>query len=151
MDALGGLQEALTDAALLAPLRPGSRVIVLSSGAAVFGSPVSGGYAGAKATQQFIAAYAAEESRRAGLGLAVVTVLPVMTPAGAVGRAGIAAYAARSALTEDEFAGRLGQPLTAGLTGAAVVDLAVADAGALAPAYLLTAGGLRELPARPGL
>lgn len=52
-------------AALLEPLPPGSRVVVISSGAAVFGSPASGGYAGAKATQRFIAAYAAEESRRA--------------------------------------------------------------------------------------
>jgi NAD(P)-dependent dehydrogenase (short-subunit alcohol dehydrogenase family) len=44
--------------ALLKPLRPGSRVIVISSGAALRGSPLSGGYAGAKATQRFITAYA---------------------------------------------------------------------------------------------
>jgi 3-oxoacyl-[acyl-carrier protein] reductase len=42
--------------ALLKPLRPGSRVIVVSSGAALNGSPISGGYAGAKATQRFITA-----------------------------------------------------------------------------------------------
>src|SRR5262249_28359221 len=41
-------------AALLAPLRPGSRVIVMSSGAALNGSPMSGGYAGAKAAQRFL-------------------------------------------------------------------------------------------------
>lgn len=35
--------------ALLKPLRPGSRVVVVSSGAALGGSPMSGGYAGAKA------------------------------------------------------------------------------------------------------
>jgi 3-oxoacyl-[acyl-carrier protein] reductase len=40
-----------------ARLRPGSRVVVFSSGAALGGSPLSGGYAGAKATQRFIAAY----------------------------------------------------------------------------------------------
>jgi NAD(P)-dependent dehydrogenase (short-subunit alcohol dehydrogenase family) len=136
-------------AALLAPLRPGSRVVVISSGAAVSGSPVSGGYAGAKATQQFIAAYAAEESRRAGLGLTVTSVLPAMSPDGAVGRAGIAAYAARAAVTEEQFAGQMGPPLTAALTGSAVLDLVAADASSLAPAYLLTAGGLRELPDRP--
>jgi hypothetical protein len=45
--------------ALLLPLRPGSRVLVMSSGAAVHGSPMSGGYAGAKATLRFLAAYAA--------------------------------------------------------------------------------------------
>ena len=47
--------------ALLKPLPPGSRVVVVSSGAAINGSPASGGYAGAKATQRFIAAYAQEE------------------------------------------------------------------------------------------
>ena len=37
--------------ALLKPLPPGSRVVV-SSGAAINGSPASGGYAGSKATQR---------------------------------------------------------------------------------------------------
>ena len=53
--------------ALLAPLGPGSTVITLSSGAALRGSPLSGGYAGAKATIRFITAYAAAEAERAGL------------------------------------------------------------------------------------
>jgi 3-oxoacyl-[acyl-carrier protein] reductase len=44
--------------ALLKPLRPASRVVVVSSGAALAGSPLSGGYAGAKATQRFITMYA---------------------------------------------------------------------------------------------
>jgi NAD(P)-dependent dehydrogenase (short-subunit alcohol dehydrogenase family) len=54
---------------LLKPLRPGSRVVVVSSGAALAGSPLSGGYAGAKATQRFITAYAQDEAMRAGLGI----------------------------------------------------------------------------------
>ncbi|HEX4832413.1 MAG TPA: SDR family oxidoreductase [Trebonia sp.] len=134
-------------AALLAPLAPGSRIIVISSGAAVFGSPASGGYAGAKATQRFLAAYAAEESRRAGLGLTVTAVLPAMTPSGAVGRSGIRAYAARAGTTEDEFRAGMGEPLTPEEAGAAVAGLVAADPGSVAPGYLLAAGGLRELPA----
>jgi NADP-dependent 3-hydroxy acid dehydrogenase YdfG len=54
--------------ALLRPLDEGSVVIAMSSGAAVMGSPTSGGYAGANATVRFISAYAAEESERAGGG-----------------------------------------------------------------------------------
>jgi 3-oxoacyl-[acyl-carrier protein] reductase len=52
---------------MLKPLRPGSRVLLMSSGAALRGSPISGGYAGAKATIRFIAAYADDEARRLGL------------------------------------------------------------------------------------
>ena len=74
--------------ALLKPLPPGSRVVVVSSGAAINGSPASGGYAGSKATQRFIAAYAQDESRRAGLGITVTAVMPRMTPFGDVGRGG---------------------------------------------------------------
>ena len=134
-------------AALLAPLRPGSRVVVVSSGAAVFGSPASGGYAGAKATQRFIAGYAADESQRAGLGITVTAVLPSMTPFGAVGRSGIHAYSERSGKTEDEFRQGMGELLTPEVAGSALVDLVLRDPGSLAPGYLLNAGGLRDLPA----
>src|SRR5919201_323751 len=81
-------------AALLKPLPPGSRVVVVSSGAAINGSPASGGYAGSKATQRFIAAYAQEESQRAGLDITVTAVMPRMTPHGEVGMTGNRAYAA---------------------------------------------------------
>jgi NAD(P)-dependent dehydrogenase (short-subunit alcohol dehydrogenase family) len=135
-------------AALLAPLRPGSRIAVISSGAAAFGSPASGGYAGAKATQRFIAGYAAEESQRAGLGITVTAVLPAMTPLGDVGRAGVQAYAARGGQTEQEYLAGMGQPLTPELAGSSLVDLVLRDAGSVAPSYLLTPGGLRELPAQ---
>ena len=53
--------------ALLLPLRPGSTVVAMSSGAAVAGSPLSGGYAGSKATIRFITGYAAGRGVGAGL------------------------------------------------------------------------------------
>jgi NADP-dependent 3-hydroxy acid dehydrogenase YdfG len=132
-------------AALRQPLPPGSTVVVVSSGAAVNGSPASGGYAGAKATQRFIAAYAREESCRAGLGITVTAVLPRMTPAGAVGRSGIRAYAARGGQTEKEYLAQLGDPLTAETAGAALVEL-IRDPANVAAGYLLTAAGLGKLP-----
>ena len=49
---------------LAKPLRPASRVVVISSGAALQGSPLSGGYAGAKATQRHITGYAQDEASR---------------------------------------------------------------------------------------
>lgn len=131
--------------ALLKPLSPGSRVVVVSSGAAVKGSPASGGYAGAKATQRFIASYAAVESQRLGLGITVNAVLPKMTHFGEVGRSGIRAYAARGGQTEEAYTENLGDPLTPEIAGSALVDLVAADAMATSPAYMLTGAGLHAL------
>jgi NAD(P)-dependent dehydrogenase (short-subunit alcohol dehydrogenase family) len=132
--------------ALLLPLRPGSRIIVMSSGAALKGSPLSGGYAGAKATQRFMADYAAQESRRKGLGIAVHAVLPQLTSATDLGRPAVVAYAARSGLSEEEYMAQLGEPLTPQMAGAAFVQLMAGGSHTDAPAYLLTTGGLQLLP-----
>ena len=132
--------------ALLKPLSPGSRVVVVSSGAAINGSPASGGYAGSKATQRFIAGYAQDESRRAGLDITVTAVMPRMTPLGDVGKRGVRAYAARSGQTEQEYLKQLGEPLSPEQAGSALADLIRADPATTAPGYLLTAAGLQELP-----
>jgi NAD(P)-dependent dehydrogenase (short-subunit alcohol dehydrogenase family) len=116
-----------TRAALRAPLPPDSRVVVLSSGAAVKGSPASGGYAGAKATVRFIAAYAAAESERAGLGIGFASLLPALTPAGGVGASGAEAYAARQGTDVASFLAAMGPTLTAEQVGAAVLDLVTTD------------------------
>jgi NAD(P)-dependent dehydrogenase (short-subunit alcohol dehydrogenase family) len=137
----GWLREAL-----LKPLPPGSRVIVVSSGAALGGSPASGGYAGAKATQRFIAGYAQDESNRAGLDITVTAVMPRMTPHGAVGRSGIRAYAARYGQTEEAYTEQLGTLLTPEIAGASLIELVQADAATLAPGYVLTGAGLQPLP-----
>jgi NAD(P)-dependent dehydrogenase (short-subunit alcohol dehydrogenase family) len=132
--------------ALLQPLPPGSRVIVVSSGAAVNGSPASGGYAGAKATQRFIAGYAHDESQRCGLDITVTAVMPRMTPFGDVGRRGIRAYAARSGLSEQAYLEQLGKVLTPEQAGSALVDLVREDPATVAPGYLLTGAGLQAMP-----
>ncbi len=99
-----------TREALLAPLDPGSLVVTLSSGAAVRGSPLSGGYAGAKATIRFITAYAASESERDGLGIRFVSLLPQLTPVTGLGAAAVAAYAAREGIDVAAYTGRAGRP-----------------------------------------
>jgi NAD(P)-dependent dehydrogenase (short-subunit alcohol dehydrogenase family) len=131
---------------LLKPLRPGSRVVVMSSGAALNGSPASGGYAGAKATQRFIAAYAQDESRRAGLDITVTAIMPRMTPFGDVGRRGVRAYAARAGQAEEVYVEQLGELLTPEMAGTALVDLVRADPSTAAPEYVLTGAGLQQLP-----
>jgi NAD(P)-dependent dehydrogenase (short-subunit alcohol dehydrogenase family) len=131
---------------LLKPLRPGGRVVVFSSGAALSGSPLSGGYAGAKATQRFITAYAQDESNRAGLDLTFTAVLPRLTPLTDLGLPAVQAYAARAGQTKEEYLGKMGPLVTPETAGAAVVELVQADATAVAPAYLLTGAGLEKLP-----
>ena len=128
------------------PLRPGCRVIVVSSGAALQGSPLSGGYAGAKGTQRFIARYAQEEADRAGLGITFTTLLPKLTPLTQLGRPAVEAYAARSGLSEQEYLAQLGTPLTPEIAGKAVLDVLGTAAATGAAEYLLTGDGLRPLP-----
>jgi NADP-dependent 3-hydroxy acid dehydrogenase YdfG len=107
-----------TKAALALPLDQGSLVVAMSSGAALRGSPVSGGYAGAKATIKFISAYAADESQRRALGLRFATLLPTLTAATRLGRAGVDGYAARNGV-EPAYA----VPLTAERVAQEVLDL----------------------------
>jgi NAD(P)-dependent dehydrogenase (short-subunit alcohol dehydrogenase family) len=131
--------------ALLKPLRPGSRVLLMSSGAAVGGSPMSGGYAGAKATIRFIGAYADDEARRGELGIRVITILPKLTAATSLGLAAVRGYAAREGVTEEQFRQTLGTSLTPKKAGEAFVTLATSDLDG-AVAYALTGDGLSELP-----
>ncbi len=128
-----------TREALLLPLQPGSAVI--ASGAAVNGSPLSGGYAGAKATIRFIASYAAAESGRNGLGIRFTSVLPQLTPETDLGAAGVAAYAARQGAGIPAFLDRLGPALTPEQVGTAIVGIVTGSADDR-DAYLLTATGL---------
>jgi NAD(P)-dependent dehydrogenase (short-subunit alcohol dehydrogenase family) len=130
--------------ALRRPLAPGSTVIVMSSGAAVNGSPLSGGYAGAKATVRFITSYAAIESQRAGLGIGFTSVLPRLTPATDLGAKAVAAYAERQGVDVDTFVHAGGPVLTAEQVGKSVLEIASADTGD-SDAYLLTSSGLSPM------
>lgn len=131
--------------ALLKPLRPGSRVLLMSSGAATNGSPLSGGYAGAKATIRFMAEYADDEARRGDLGIRVVTILPKLTPETALGLAAVREYAARRGVSEEQFRQMLGAPVRPEIAGEAFAGLAAGplDGGV---AFALTGDGLSELP-----
>jgi NAD(P)-dependent dehydrogenase (short-subunit alcohol dehydrogenase family) len=132
--------------ALLKPLRPGGRVVVFSSGAALNGSPLSGGYAGAKATQRFITAYGQDEADRAGLEITFTAVLPYFAPETGIGQPAVRAYAARAGKSVEEYLDQQGPPVTPRIAGAAVVELVRADAAGVATAYRLSGTGLQELP-----
>jgi NAD(P)-dependent dehydrogenase (short-subunit alcohol dehydrogenase family) len=132
-----------TREALRQPLAPGSVVVLMSSGAALAGSPLSGGYAGAKSAIRFIRHYAAAESDRAGLGLRFVTLLPKLTPATGLGAAAVAGYAARQGVATDVFVKDLQPVLTPGQLANVVTEVA-GDPGS-APEYLVSGAGHRAL------
>jgi NAD(P)-dependent dehydrogenase (short-subunit alcohol dehydrogenase family) len=130
-------------AALREPLAPGSVVVAMSSGAALAGSPLSGGYASAKAAIRYIRGYAADESERAGLDIRFVTLLPQLTPAGGVGSVGVTGYAARQGVDRDTFIQGLQPILTADQVAKAVLDVA-ADPDC-APEYMVAGAGSRPV------
>jgi NAD(P)-dependent dehydrogenase (short-subunit alcohol dehydrogenase family) len=131
--------------ALLSPLEPGSTVISVSSRAALGGSALSGGYAGAKAAVRFVAGYAAEESARAALGIRFLSLLPDLAPATGLGAAAVEAYARRLGIEVEEFLRRRGPgQLTPEQVGAAVLDLARGK-GENGGAYSLTAQAFDQL------
>src|SRR5215471_7213666 len=133
-----------TREALLRPLAPGSTVVAMSSGAALQGSPLSGGYAGAKAAIRFLTGYAAGESDRAGLGIRFVSVLPRITPATELGAHAVTAYAAYYGMDVASYLAGQGPALTPEQAGKSVTGLIAGDGTG---AFLLTADGLRPLPA----
>lgn len=130
-------------AALREPLAPGSVVVAMSSGAVLGGSPLSGGYASAKAAIRYIRGYAADESTRAGLDIRFVTLLPQLTPLGGVGSVGVAGYAARQGVDRDTFVEGLAPVLTPDQVAKAVIEVA-ADSGGGAE-YQVSGAGLRPL------
>ena len=129
-------------AALSAPLRRGSTVVSMSSGAALRGSPLSGGYAGAKSTIKFLSDYAADESDRGATGIRFLTLFPMLSPTG-VGAAGVRAYSAQQGVDEDAFVADLAPVLTPQMVGRTVADL-IADPGSTS-GYVLTGTGPRPV------
>jgi len=113
-------------AALNLPLKPGSRVLVGSSGAAVNGSPLSGGYAGAKRMLWFMAKYANSVSEQKRLGIRFQAILPMQIIGGTgVGDAGANAYARAADLKPEEYLARFGAPMPPREFGEKVVSVLV--------------------------
>ena len=99
-------------AALNLPLKPGSRVLVGSSGAAANGSPMSGGYAGAKRMLWFMAKYANGVAEQKGLGIRFQAIVPQQIIGGTgVGDAGANAYARAAGIETEVFLARFGAPM----------------------------------------
>lgn len=105
--------------ALRLPLARGSRMLISSSGAAVQGSPLSGGYAGAKRMLWIMAHYANGVSEQRELGIRFQVLVPLqMVGATARGREAGEAYARRKGVSPEQFLAGFGAPLTLEAYGA---------------------------------
>ncbi len=111
-------------AALTKPLPDGSSVLTVTSGAMLGGSPISGGYAGAKRMQHFLSGYAQREAGRAKLNLRFLTLSPArLMPDTDVGKRGVSSYAVYNGVSEADFIAGLGAPLTPEMAADAVLKL----------------------------
>ncbi len=111
-------------AALKLPLKPGSRVLVGSSGAAVTGSQMSGGYGGAKRMLWLMAKYANGVSQEQTLGIRFQVIVPRMIILGTgVGDVAAGAYAKSMGITPEAFVTRFGAPMPPRAFGDRVVSV----------------------------
>jgi NADP-dependent 3-hydroxy acid dehydrogenase YdfG len=136
-----------TKAVLSAPLAAGSSVILISSGAALAGSPNSGGYAGAKRTQLFIANYAQKESDRLGLGLRFSALAPRMMPDTELGKHAVAGYSRYLGISAADFIKSMVTPPTSSDVATAVIEIAGNPEGYKGKAFIVSAKGLEAIAA----
>ncbi len=134
-------------AALERPLPAGASVVLLSSGAALVGSPLSGGYAGAKRTQIFIANYSQKESDRLGLGLRFMVIAPRIVPDTELGRHAIAGYSRYLGISADDFVQGMAAPPTARIVATAVIELVINPDRSLGDVFIVSGKGLEAVAA----
>jgi NAD(P)-dependent dehydrogenase (short-subunit alcohol dehydrogenase family) len=121
-DVKGGLYWL--QAALHLPLATGTRVLVGSSGAAQQGSPLSGGYAGAKRMLWLMAKYANGISEQKSLGIHFQAIVPLQMIGGTgVGEEGSRAYARAAGIEPEVFLARFGAPMPPRVFGEHVVRI----------------------------
>jgi NAD(P)-dependent dehydrogenase (short-subunit alcohol dehydrogenase family) len=113
-------------AALTRPLRHGSTVVIVSSGAGLDGSPLSGGYAGAKRMQMFLAGYLQRAADARALGIRFVALAPRQLLAGTrIGEAAAAAYGAEVGESAEAYMNRrFPVPLDAAGVARAILSIA---------------------------
>jgi short-subunit dehydrogenase len=110
--------------ALRLPLAKGSRVLLSSSGAAVNGSPLSGGYAGAKRMVWLMAQYASGVSKELALDITVQALVPQQIIGDTeLGRLAAEAYAKKKGVSISEFLAGFGAPMPPKQVGEHVATL----------------------------
>ncbi|MGW2721683.1 SDR family oxidoreductase [Streptomyces sp. NPDC001492] len=134
-------------AALARPLRADSTVVIVSSGAGLGGSPLSGGYAGAKRAQMFLADYLQSAADARALGIRFVALVPGQLLVGTtIGEAAAAAYGAESGQTAEAYLrDHFPVPLDAAGVARAVLEIAFGEEHRQKTLVAVTGKGLEAL------
>jgi NAD(P)-dependent dehydrogenase (short-subunit alcohol dehydrogenase family) len=132
-------------AALSPPLAAGTSVVLISSGAALAGSPNSGGYAGAKRTQLFIANYSQKESDRLRLGLRFMALAPRMMPDTELGKHAVAGYSRYLGISATAFIRSMSSPPTACDVATAAIELLINPDQSKGKAFIVSGKGLEAV------
>jgi NADP-dependent 3-hydroxy acid dehydrogenase YdfG len=133
-------------AALSRPLPAGSSMILISSGAALAGSPNSGEYAGAKRTQLFIANYSQKESDRFGLGLRFAALAPRMMPDTELGKYAVAGYSRYLGISAADVIQSMPSPPTPFDVATAVIELVATPDRSKGNVFIVSGKGLEVVP-----
>jgi NADP-dependent 3-hydroxy acid dehydrogenase YdfG len=131
--------------ALSRPLRPGALVVVIASGAALAGSPNSGGYAGAKRTQIFMANYSQKESDRLGLNLRITALAPRMIPETDLGKSAVAGYSRYLGISEADFVKSMASPPTSADVAAAFLEVVTSSDQSKGKVFIVSGKGLEAV------
>jgi NAD(P)-dependent dehydrogenase (short-subunit alcohol dehydrogenase family) len=134
-------------AAIKMPLGRGSRVLITSSGAAVNGSPLSGGHAGAKRMLWLMAGYANGVSSELDLGIRFQVLIPRQIIGETDhGRHAAQAYAKRKGITVETFLAGFGEPMPPRRFAEHVLTILTDPAHATGTAFALRGDtGIRSL------
>jgi NAD(P)-dependent dehydrogenase (short-subunit alcohol dehydrogenase family) len=135
-------------AALARPLRAGSTVAIVSSGAGINpnGSPLSGGYAGAKRMQMFLTGYLQRAADARELGIRFVALAPQQFLVGTrIGEAAAAAYGAEVGEPAASYINRWPVPLDPAGVARAILAVASAEEHRDATVVGVTGEGLKAL------
>jgi NAD(P)-dependent dehydrogenase (short-subunit alcohol dehydrogenase family) len=133
-------------AALQRPLKPGTRIVLISSGAAWSGGPpFAGGYGGAKRAQMFLAGHCQKESDRLGRDLRFMALAPTrIMPGTGVGEAGLDGYAAYTGIQPADFLASMTDMHTPADVAQAVIALATGKSEG--SSFVMSGSGLAPAP-----
>ncbi len=140
------IAHAFSSAALKQPMKPGGVVVSFSSGAGLSGSRLSGGYAGAKRMQHFIAEYAQREAELLQLNLTFYSIIPKQLVQGtALGLAAAEAYASAVGKPLEHYLRQWDEPLTTAKIASHVMSVIDEPTPMEKKAFVITGEGMAAI------